>query len=80
MSHSKTSAKFVFLSITRVEDMICESRTREEAKENMTTAMRHHLFILLLPEVNKVMLVIIAAYVQLGGKLLKLYCPDSAER
>lgn len=37
---------------------------REEAKENMATAMRHHLFILLLPEVNKVMLVIIAAHVK----------------
>lgn len=38
----------------------------------MATATRHHLFILLLPEVNKVMLVIIAAYVELEGKLLKL--------
>jgi len=42
----------------------------------MTTAMRHHLFILLLPEVNKVMLVITAAYAELEGKLLKLYCPN----
>lgn len=43
----------------------------------MTKAMRHHLFILLLPEVNKVMLVITAAYVELEAKLLKLYCPNS---
>lgn len=42
----------------------------------MATAMRLHLFILLLPAVNKVMLVIIAAYVELEGKLLKLCCPN----
>lgn len=43
----------------------------------MTMAMGHHLFILLPPEVNKVMPVIIAAYGELEGKLLKLCCPNS---
>lgn len=53
-----------------------EQNERRSQTENMTKAMRHHLFIHLLPEVNKAMLVITTAYVELDGKLLKLYCPN----
>lgn len=53
-----------------------ERRGQREHGHSNETSFIHTL----LPEVNKVMLVIISAHVELGGKLLKLYYPDNSER